>query len=138
MTNYKGIRNDYIDIGGFVHLMKSTDKIILIQRSEPTVTTHTTLHDRSTGANYQVPSGKKAKVIYAIKAIVAHASDKLYYSDDADASTNPVTLIIPAATVGFSNAIIISVSIPAGKYINVYSQTSGATEFEVYILEEDA
>ena len=91
------------------------------------------MHDTRDDTNYQVPTGKKAKIIYVELATFV-AGDQIYYADNADGSTNKVVLFEPAANV--SNTIFISASIPADKFINV--NDSGDSTAVCFIIEEAA
>ncbi len=133
MPNYKPIRDDVIDIGGYRHVMKATDKILVLY--SPKVAAIETLHDSEAGANYQVPTGKKTKIIIA--SYTANSGfEHIAYSDDLDASTNPVKMCEPKRNL--TNALILSLSAPAEKYINKTCSVAADDYFDVYVLEEDA
>ncbi len=133
MVNYKQQSFDRYEIGGYVTQLKLGVSIVWLKKSS-TASTHLTLEDVNQ-VDYQVPTGKKSKIIYCDAQNAASAGDKIYYSDDADASTNPVDLLL-TNTWGTPMKFI-SASIPSGKYINIFDASNGHN-YRLIILEENA
>ena len=96
---------------------------------------YTTFHDQRDNSNYQVPTGKKATIIFIDSASMANASDKIVYADDLDGGTNEVVLVTsPVATL--TDEVFISAEVPADKYINAFDTSTDT--YIIWIIEEDA
>ncbi len=133
MVNYKQSLAEQVDVGGFKHILKSTDKIIMLYA--PLVAILETLHNSADGSNYIVPSGKKAKIVYIINCTTQASTDKIISSATLDSADSSTTLYHPQAIMG--SIIFVSTSIPAGQYITK-SDTNATNVYQIYILEEDA
>ena len=102
----------------------------------PQVTTTDTIHLQD-GTNYQVPVGKKAKVLAAYAPVAAWLpTDLCIYADNLDGTTNAVTIFTNWTAVAGEHLIVLSDYIPAGKYIN--KNTANNLRYcQLYIIEED-
>lgn len=99
------------------------------------------------GNDYQVTSGKTF-YLTGIKLISTGAVTNLVtmrYADDATLSTNPVTLNVPngriASTISagtYPYFIPIYATIPAGKYVGVFSSTTGSVDAYYIIIGYEA
>ena len=116
-----------------VNVLFDENTAILTLTTAPTLGT-LSFHDSRDNSNYQVPVGKKARVIFIISAIFSGAGDRVIYADDADGTTNAVTLYEPGRDV--TNEIFISASVPEGKFIN--RTENGNTATIIAIVEESA
>jgi len=96
------------------------------------------LHETFLADDYQVPSGKKARIFFLRNVTTAHASHQLIYSDTAQASDNPVVIIEPPASTLTNFYYTVSNSIPAGKWIVAQSTVGTSHTWNVDIIEEDA
>ncbi len=138
MANYKW-QSPYplIEYGGYTHQFNhSTEKLIFLT-AQSINAAEVSLHDStSVSVNYQVPTGKIFRIINAQKVTeMTEANDLLYYSDAADASTNPVTILewghsVPDASLFLSD-------VPAGKYINCHDATNNRS-YKLVGIEMDA
>ncbi len=89
------------------------------------------------GSKYQVPTGKKFKVVYIILATgITTGVEGIVYADNEDGTTNAVMM---ASALSFHTPPFMYESIyaPAGKYINKNTATAGDT-IQFYGIEEDA
>lgn len=119
-----------VDFNGVKVLLDSNTALITL-KGVSTLNNTVTMKDIRDATQYQVPTGKKAKVIYIT---TMDAAQELIYADDLDGTTNSVELLDPDTNM--SNKIIISAEIPADKYLNI---TGGAaSSYEVTIVEESA
>ncbi len=128
--NYKPYRGDYLDFGGYVHEMQTDDRLIYL--TSPLTADPITFHDIKGGADYQVPTGKKTRIIYSERWDTLCG---VGYSDDADGSTNAVELHgLP--TIDLDNMTVVTDWVPAGKYINKTGTAGQAVR--VWALEVSA
>ena len=125
-----------LDFNGVGVALDSTTK--LVHLFAPAAAATETLHNREDNSNYQVPTGKKFTVIYITSStgMTNESTDLLIYADDADGTTNAVTLL--GGPTAFGDAkIFISAEVPAAKYINKNAGVSGDT-LVIEGIEEDA
>ncbi len=139
MVNYKQQFRDEVELGGLRHMLKPNSTVIFLVGTSVAVGSDT-LVDTRDGTNYQVPTGKKSKIVFISQWDSVNIASYIIYSDDEDASTNPVTMWNPNSTSVMDNTILHKgVSAPAGKYINSSVATSALFQFPwIYIIEEDA
>lgn len=125
------------DFNGVKVVRDSNTKLKMLYA--PKGATTETLHDVETGADYQVPTGKKFKVIYLETLDQFTAGKKIHYADDADGTTNAVTLVagFAAASTYLQTVIFISGEAPADKYINAVKSVS-ADDIVIFGVEENA
>ncbi len=138
MGNYKNIRDDRITLGGYEHLMKVNDLLLLMSKDSVTATNYSSIRDERDSSNYQVPAGKTARVVYVIREENGNTSDEIGYSDDENGSTNFVTLLKHLVTEIRTNFLYISNKVSAGKWFILHSIATSMTDYQFYILEEDA
>ncbi len=138
MVNYKQQFKDSINIAGYIHFMLETDKLLFLRAT--TVANETvTMHNSTDNSNYQVPTGKKTRLIVLEKLVTNSAGDGFYYADDIDnGRTNEVQLFVPGFNLSsIQPFIFLSDFVPAGKYIQVFD-VSVAQEYQAHALEVDA
>ncbi len=139
MVNYRGLSTkDSVDVFGYVRQLQPGD--ILLRLTRPASGTGSiTMHSVATGANYQVPTGKKTKIVAIDGFNSINAAAAIRYSDDVDADTNAVVMFSPANTASLFDFPFISISAPASKYINGNGGGSNCdSETQIYALEENA
>ncbi len=138
MVNYKQSLADSINIGGFVHILKSTDKIIRLKRIGVGATGYETM--LSPGAvKYQVPSGKQARIFYiTLQTVNNSTSNYIGYSDAEDLGTNEVNVLTSSETNEWTDQIFLSKIIPALKYPFTKIGSGQLMTWDVFALEEDA
>jgi hypothetical protein len=124
--------NGYSRLGGYtVHLDGNTELIIL---KGSTVSGIVTANDLRDNTKYQVPSGKKARIIYWHDSATPTATGHgWFYADNQDGETNRVDILFEDSRL---DQIEYSISIPALKYINV--EDAVVDTYHVIIMEEDA
>lgn len=126
-----------IDFNGVKIEVDTNTRIICLKGSFGSPGQHTLHKMDSNYEDYQIPTDKKARLIYSVDFPLAAATDRLYYSDAVDAMTNAVDMYKPGQTSNLTDTLTISnVEAPAGKYLNV--SCSAARSYEIYILEEAA
>ena len=128
-----------LDFNGVKIILDSTTKLVRITIPTGTAST-TTFHDSADNTNYQVPTGKKATIIFIDTWDVTLASGMdISFADNADGNTNAVTIFDPATAALISNLIFISAEVPADKFIN-FIRVSGSSDAElrINVLEENA
>lgn len=121
-----------IDFGGVKVLIDSNTKLLYLYTPTENANARS-LHDMRDDTAYQVPTDKKATIIYIDTLAFAAGTEELFYADDEDGETNKVALW-EGSTLG--DEILISEEIPTGKFINVIDnavQSAG-----LWIIEEDA
>ena len=124
-----------LDFNGVKIKLETDDSTVLIKLIATGNTgTAVTFHDQRDQTNYQVPTNKKAKIIFIEAANMSAANDDIFFADNADGTTNKVTLI--EALVDVVNEIFISATIPADKFINMIDAASNV--FTIFIVEETA
>ncbi len=130
--NYRNTGGEKVYGGGVEHVLKSGERLITLHGTGALLTTAgLTLHD-FTGVDYSVPTS----YVYFPVAICFLMGDgtnvrtvTLEYSDDADASTNAITLwsaSIPPTSV-YQSVVWVpvhAIAAPTGKYINVKCNVS--------------
>ena len=129
-----------IDFNGVKFLIEDGNtKLIRLNLASSVSGTPETLTNNIDGTNYQVPSAKKATVIFFESGAAGHASQDLIYADNEDGNTNSVQIL---DSVGIdtmpNNTIFQSEEVPADKWINMNSSSSAAHSIVIYIVEEDA
>ena len=120
------------DINGVKVILDSNTTIITLKGASLNGTV--TLTDIRNNTKYQVPTGKKAKIIFVVDSSNLNASNLIAFADNQDGTTNAVTLYQPGTTT--TNVIFISANIPADKFINITGDNIDAYDFE--IVEESA
>ena len=129
--NYKNPKEG-VDIGGYVRVINESEKIKYL--INPTGAT-STLHDIADGQDYQVPTGKKFKIIYIEEADQRSANDRIIATTAADATTGEVSLCESGQWI--QNAVFISDWVSSGYYITRVDATSTAI-YKIYGVEVDA
>jgi len=136
MVNYKFPFNDRIDIGGYVRILKPTDKIKILV--SPDGATTESLHDTLTGANYQVPSNKELLIFHIAIWVNFNASAYVGSTSDLDGVADLTKLmngwvgaggIIPFSIPAFPN-------VPSSYYVTVTKVLSG-DDVLIYGMEMD-
>ncbi len=132
MVNYKRFRGDFIDIGGFVHPLLDGERIVYC--ISPNGTGTETLNDASTGADYQVPTGKKAKIIF-VELVQFTGTERMISSTVADSTTGEIILL----QTGTSNTDLhfISTWMAADAYLTRVDAASTHT-CKIFLLEVNA
>ncbi len=120
-----------VDFNGVKVRMNTTTK--LIHLFSPNIVGPETLHNREDNANYQVPAGKKATVIFITLLQNFTVTDRVIFADDADGTLNEVDIVRPNGP--FANLIFISQEIPALKFINKVAGDND--DVDLTIIEED-
>lgn len=120
-----------IDFNGVKVVLDSNTK--LIHLIKPLVADTETLHNIADNSNYQVPTGKKATVIFSTKNFPNH---DLIYADNLSGTTNEVSLLDNSGTA-IDNTIIITVAVPADKFITIKA-AEGINADEFTLIEETA
>lgn len=119
-----------VDFNGVQFLLDSNTKLKrLIDVGAGTLT----MHDTETNANYQVPVGKKFKIIFIETAGLAAVGDRIISSDTVDSTSDEVILLQPSATL--TNLIFISTEVGANRFINYVEP--GGQPITIYGVEED-
>ncbi len=133
MANYKiPPVLDYVDIGGYVHILKENDRVIYLD--DPGGITTRSLHDTTTNTNYQVPTGKKARIIYCVLFNLHGTTGNLGSTTAADANTGMVVL-----TTGVNIANVVIQSAWFGEDLFLTNENQFATYYtRCYIVETDA
>ena len=125
-----------IDFNGVKIKLETDDSTVLIElKATGNTGTAVTFHDARDNSNYQVPTGKKAHIIFIDLMQGSEANDEIFFADNADGTTNAVTLIDSKATL--TDVIFITAEIPADKFINKVADTSGRAA-DLWIIEESA
>lgn len=127
-----------LNFNGIKVVLDSNTKLIRLT-IPAVINTDRTFHDTGDDSNYQVPTGKKAKIIYVEEWDMANTADKIVYADDLDGTTNGVTLWDPKTATQIANTLFMSASIPADKYINFDAGGVNSNSLTViWIIEESA
>ncbi len=138
MGNYKPPTQDVVQLGGWKHLMTGNDKVFHMTRDKATVG-WLTFHKQEDDLNYQVPTGKKAIIVFVSIFHSAVTNSYIKYADNLDGGVNGVTMFSPAVTSSVNNLIIYSVEAPEDKYINHYAGGVALTATtKIFVLERDA
>ncbi len=134
MVNYKQQFRDSITIAGYTHTLETGDKIKYLR--SPQVAATETLHDLSTNANYQIPTGKRLKIIVAELLNAAVANDRLITSTVVDSTTGEVIIIEPfkVITIPF---IFVTGWLAAELYITKVD-SGASSQYDVIGIEADA
>jgi len=119
-----------IDFNGVKVLLDSNTK--LLQMKGSSVNGTVTVTDATEGGKYQVPTGKKANIIFVTSITGTGGTDRFIFADDEDGTTNEVIILQTNQT----NQIFISVDIPADKFLNVTDNS--ITAYDFHIIEQDA
>jgi len=106
----------------------------LIRLTSPADASPATLHDSRDDTNYQVPTGKKAHVIFVEASSLNAAANQLISSTSADSTAGEVVLFKPDSNI--TNLIFISSEIAAELFINVVDAAQQA--LTIHIVEENA
>ena len=119
------------------------DNTILVRLTvPPSSSTDTTFHNTVNDTNYQVPSGKKATIIFIEQwKITNNALTFLGFADNADGDTNAVSLFKPNVITTITDLIFISAEVPADKFINWIEPGTGDVDnvpLVVFAIEENA
>jgi hypothetical protein len=123
-----------VDLGGVKVLVDTTMRILRLVTSTNTAVDTCTL----LGVAYQVPVGKKTTITNIVEIAGVSTwldTNRIIYADNSGGTTNQVNMIV--GLVSGSNAILITDSAPAGKYINKNSDNS-ARSLTFYAVEENA
>ncbi len=132
MVNYKQQFLDSCNVGGYIHMLKENDKIIYLD--DPGVLTTRSLIDTRVGTIYQVPSGKKARIIYGEKLNLHGTTGNLGSTTASDANTGMVVLITGINLTGY-----LMQSDWFGENLYLTNENQYATYYtRVYIIEVDA
>lgn len=91
-----------------------------------------TFHDSLDGNDYQVPVGKKFKIIF-IESSAFAGTDRIISSTVVDSTTGEVILMQPNATL--NNVIFVTAEVAAGLFITKVD--AGAGTYIVWGIEED-
>jgi len=122
-----------LDFNGVKILFDNNTRLINLQKPQALPTE--SMRDITSGDSYQVPVGKKARVIFG--AMVMGSATGLIYADNEDGITNQVVLIDGTGAPNFTNQIIITDEIPASKWINSVSDIA-ARAWSFTVVEEAA
>ncbi len=138
MANYKPYATKAINIDGFFRPFKSDEIPITLSIENNPVTIGTTFHD-APGSNYQVPAGKKFKIL----AFMVQTSTTLHIltleqSDAEDASTNGVTKFAYLTTATVQSPYWVPVlhepTIASSKYLNLKIDNTTVVSNILYLL----
>ncbi len=136
MVNYKREVRDYIDLGGWTHIIKATEKLVYLIAPLNLGAAYT-LHDGKTGGNYVVPTGKKTKIVYIIAYDGAGTASYIFDGDTVDSENDANTLFAPASVLNIGGFILESNFTAAGRFINVRDASNWNIPPRLYALEVD-
>ena len=94
-----------LDFNGVKIILDGDTKLVMLTIPDTTGVT-TSFHNSADNTNYQVPSGKKATIIFIEAWKTTTASIKISFADNADGDTNAVELFVPATTNLISNLML--------------------------------
>ena len=107
----------------------------LIRLISPSSAVNISYHDTSTGANYQVPSGKKLTLIF-IENFDANTTTQIASTTAVDSATGAIVLFDPG-NAAISNLIFISTEVAQNLFItNIVSGVSDTPV--IFGIEETA
>ncbi len=136
MTNYKHQKIEFF----WNSFITKTEKNIQIKTlTAPLASATETLHYMRNNTNYQVPTGKLARVIYLqqVTNMGLASADYLAYTDNLDGLTNFQKIIHEPGNLNSGNpSVFHGEEIPSGKYITKKA-TNTADEIEIKIAEYD-
>jgi len=99
--------------------------------------TPVTLKDALTGADYQVPTGKKCTIIFFADYTAPGMGQDLITSTVADSTTGAVEILALEAAV-ITNKILILSSVAAELFITFNSTNASAHSVDLTAIEENA
>ncbi len=123
-----------LDFNGVKFLFDSNVKLVRLIPDGSLV--NKSWHDTETGAVYQVPTGKKARLIF-VELFESIGTTVLSTTTAVDAATGAVTLIDPGAG-DITNTIILTASIAADLFITTTVAALNGTIGVIFLLEESA
>ncbi len=133
MANYKASKDsDFLLVAGKGRVIKTGEKVKVLQNPLAMTTTGVTFHDVEDDTNYQVPVGKTLELVGIFqKGGTTARVIKLIQNDDLDAKASEVSKysITDWRTSGLSEELAFSdnISIESGKYVNVYTNNVTGT-----------
>jgi len=135
MGNYKRYSGDYLEVGFWVHRMKVSDKIIRLVSD--TLTTNNSFNNSEDDTPYQVPTSRKARMIF-IEKFSPGATTKIAKTSAIDNNTGQVSLISQGKTQIITNSpMLSSISIPADWYVTTTTANMAVDDAVIFLLEED-
>jgi len=125
------------DFNGVKVIKDSNTELIRLLRNNAVEATETLVDQRDV-TNYQVPTGKKATVIFFETQTDAGGNQTLIRADNEDGTTNSVVLLGDITSGIMSNKIFISAEVPADKWINSTHTGAANVTYDLWIIEENA
>ncbi len=137
MPNYKQqLLKPSLNIGGYVHPLKSTDKLKHLTITNSAAVPKT-LKDGDTGSAYQIPTGKKLTIFFFNTMAGTGTDMDLCTTTAVDATTGKV-ILRPAAQMGGNDKIVIFKDLAAELYVTRDSAQATSSNTNLYAIEEDA
>jgi len=128
-----------LDFNGVKVVLDDNTVLIRMNIQSTTADTALTMHDNRDNTNYQVPTGKKATMIFIENYDEGAGGGSIFFADNADGTTNAVTLFQPNTTDAFVDIIFISAEIPADKFVNAEAITNNWVVLPaIWVIEENA
>ncbi len=136
MANYKPQSQKLYDVGGYNRPLQSGDISTIIESTAGNTTVRSL--DIPVGTAYQVPSGKKLKIIGVQVYSAAAVGIFLDHSATADTSGTLISYIVFKSAGEHYVAFQPEIEVVADKYLSTQLDGSIGTKFRLFGVETDA
>ncbi len=141
MTNYKQQYYHELNLATAKTVkvpIQTGTKILELRYSSASDAQTITLHDADDN-NYQVPTGKKSRIIYISSAETGHVSQYIINATVVDSATGIINMTTNFLLENIANDTpYYSIYATAGTYIGIRSTNASAHEVTLWIEERDA
>ena len=124
-----------IDFNGVKIILDSNTVLKRLVASATTV--NLSWHDSVDGGNYQVPTGKKAMIIF-LEDLDIFGTREISSTTVVDSATGKIVIIAPGVNTNFVNVLFLSASIAADLFITTTGGALNGTPGTIWLLEETA
>ncbi len=140
MVNYKNQFYNILNVGADGSLIRWTifeKDGLLVKRLNYSGTNNSTISLKDVdGVDYQVPSGKKARIIYVFSSSAIHTSQYIISATAANSNTGAVTIMTYFAVANMSSLdIYVSPYVAENLYIN--HRSADATQHDIICIIEE-
>ncbi len=130
--------NNVIDYGGFKWLLTEDEKLIHLFHTQASSSGTWSLEDQNTNIDYQVPTGKKLKIIFIDDFTDAASLVRLISATAADSNNGEQLLIQRGTNAGKLTGLMWIKDVPADLYISGKPSSAAAWTIQMTGIEMTA